>query len=56
VNAATVSSGEANYVALASSMRDFWCHIPTGTNIYIRCSISAASADSNYDFLVTGFG
>jgi hypothetical protein len=56
VSAAVPGTAEATCVALASSMRDFWCNIPSGVNIYVRCSTTLATADSNYDFLVTGFG
>lgn len=56
INAAVVGTAEAIYVALASSQRDFWCDIPAGVNIYIRGSTNLATADSNNDFLVTGFG
>lgn len=56
INASIVSSGEAAYVALASAMRDLWGYVPSGSTIYVRCSTSIATADSNYCFLVTGLG
>jgi hypothetical protein len=49
-------SAEVICVALASAVRDLWCEIPSGVNIYIRASTTLATADSNYDFLVTGMG
>lgn len=55
INAAVVSTAEAVYVALASSQRDFWCDAPSGATWYIRASVSQATAESNYSFLVTGF-
>jgi len=56
VSAGLPGTTEAMWCGLASAAHDLYCDIPSGVNIYVRCSTTLATADSNYDFLVTGLG